>query len=66
MALLMRNIQKQPGALDIRDQRHFDKAGELVIVAINPKTGMVAAHPVAPPSANDPFKFAKDGINTGL
>jgi prepilin-type N-terminal cleavage/methylation domain-containing protein len=52
-------------------QNEFDTAGEQLLIVIYTKTGMIAAHPIVPPPAApsqfyDPYKFAKDGANSGL
>lgn len=48
----------------------FDAAGEQVLVVVYTKTGMIATHPIVPPQPAggnpDPYKFAKDGANSGL
>ncbi len=51
---------------DLQDATKYDTYGQMILVCIYPKTGAIATQPVAPPSLADPFKFAKDGINTGL
>ena len=63
---LMRDINRNPAAIDLMNQADLDKAGQLILIAIYAKTGAIATQNVAPISVNDPFKFAKDGINTGL
>jgi prepilin-type N-terminal cleavage/methylation domain-containing protein len=45
----------------------YRRAGEMILVAIYPKTGTVATKPVQEPLAGqDPYFFAKDAINSGL
>ena len=63
---LMRDINRNPAAIDLMNQTDLDKAGQMILVAIYAKTGAIATQNVAPISQNDPYKFAKDGINTGL
>ena len=63
---LMRDVNRNPLAFDLLDQAELDKAGQMILIAIYPKTGAIATQSVAPISSNDPYKFAKDGINTGL
>ena len=43
----------------------FDNAGEQVLVVIYTKTGAVSTVAVNP-DVNDPHKFARDGVNSGL
>ncbi|CAN5568730.1 hypothetical protein BH11PLA2_BH11PLA2_35710 [soil metagenome] len=47
---------------------NFKLAGEMVLVAIYPKTGTVATKPVLPVDATntDPYKFVRDAINSGF
>lgn len=63
---LMRDVNRNPAAIDLMSQTDLDKAGQMILIAVYPKTGAIATQNVAPASVNDPFKFAKDGINTGL
>ncbi len=63
---LMRDINRNPAAIDLMSQTDLDKAGQMILIAIYPKTGAIATQNVAPASVGDPYKFAKDGINTGL
>ena len=63
---LMRDINRNPAPIDLMNQADLDKAGQMILIAIYAKTGAIATQNVAPASVNDPFKFAKDGINTGL
>ena len=50
---------------DVPDPRNnFDQAGEQVLVAVYPRTGMIATHPVT--QGTDPYAAAKDGLNSGL
>ncbi len=63
---LMRDINRNPAAIDLTNQTDLDKAGQMILIAIYAKTGAIATQNVAPISQNDPYKFAKDGINTGL
>lgn len=58
-------------ALWVRDQEKvadprgaFDQAGEQVLVAVYPRTGAIATHPVT--NGTDPHAAAKDGLNSGL
>ena len=63
---LMRDINRNPAKIDLRIQTDLDKAGQMILIAIYAKTGAIATQNVAPASVGDPFRFAKDGINTGL
>jgi type II secretory pathway component PulJ len=68
IGLVLRDMNKLPETIDLVNaapQFEFDKAGEMVIVAVYVKTGAIATHPVANEAGNS-FKFAKDAINTGL
>jgi prepilin-type N-terminal cleavage/methylation domain-containing protein len=50
-------------------QTNYRGAGEMVLVSLYPRTGTVATKPVAEPDGTpttDPYKFAKDAINSGL
>lgn len=40
--------------------------GEPVIIAVNSRSGFIAAHPVAQPPEVDPYKFARDGQSSGM
>jgi hypothetical protein len=46
----------------------YDAAGEQALVTVYTHTGAIATHPPshAPSTNNDPYKYAKDGINSGL
>jgi prepilin-type N-terminal cleavage/methylation domain-containing protein len=70
--LLLRDPNRVP-AVDMNPANtttyNFDAAGQMALVAIYTRTGSVATKPVANPQTaanNDPFVFAKDGINGGL
>ena len=65
---LMRDINRNtdPLPIDLTNQAVLDKSGQMILIAIYPKTGAIATQNVAPASVGDPYKFAKDGINTGL
>lgn len=69
IGLLLRDLNKFPRPISLTgpagNPTDFDQAGEMVIVAIYPKTGAIATHPVAN-DPTDPHKFAKDAVNTGL
>lgn len=69
-ALVLRDTSKAP-TVNLQDPTSYDAAGQLTLVVVYTRTGAIATQPVQkPPSLNaagfDPFKFAKDGINTGL
>lgn len=57
-----------PSQLDTRAS--YDEAGAQVLVVVYVRSGLIATHPVSPPpaapQAYDPYKNAKDGINSGL
>jgi type II secretory pathway pseudopilin PulG len=44
----------------------FERAGQMILICLYNKTGAIATQPVNPPPAIDPYRFARDGINTGL
>jgi prepilin-type N-terminal cleavage/methylation domain-containing protein len=47
--------------------KDYVQAGEMVLVCVYTRTGAVATQrPNEPSTPADPYKFAKDGINTGL
>jgi prepilin-type N-terminal cleavage/methylation domain-containing protein len=49
--------------------QNFRAAGEMILVAIYPKTGTVATKPVAEPNTSatgSPYRFARDAINSGI
>jgi type II secretory pathway pseudopilin PulG len=61
-------LQTQP-ALQTDSPAAFDQAGEQVLVTIYTRTGLIATHPVARPDGSpttDPYRNAKDGINSGF
>lgn len=83
IALLVRDVYKFPNPQTnpadpnypnwLRDATYgpanYNQAGELVLVAIYPRTGTVVTKPVNAPDGtanSDPYKFARDAINTGL
>jgi prepilin-type N-terminal cleavage/methylation domain-containing protein len=45
---------------------NYDQAGQMILICLYNKTGAIATQPVNPPPAPDPYRFARDGINTGL
>jgi Tfp pilus assembly protein FimT len=64
IGLLLRDANKLPGQPTVALPAQYDLAGEMVIVAIYTKTGMVATFPVA--NGPDPFLYAKEAVNAGL
>ena len=61
IGLFIRNMQSS----NANDQF----AGKPVLVTIQPRTGFIATHPVAPSTASasgDPYFFARDGKSSGL
>lgn len=44
----------------------FSRSGQMILICLYNKTGAIATQPVNPPPNPDPYRFAKDGINTGL
>jgi competence protein ComGC len=64
IGLLLRDANKLPGQPTVALPAQYDVAGEMVIVAIYTKTGMVATFPVA--NEPDPFRYAKEAVNAGL
>lgn len=57
-----------PSLLDRRAE--YDEAGEQVLVIVYTRSGLIATHPLVPPPAGpqpfDPYRNARDGINSGL
>jgi hypothetical protein len=52
-------------------QQEYDTCGEQILIAISTRSGLIATHPIVPPpptpSINyDPYRNAKDGVNSGL
>ncbi|MBL8867985.1 MAG: prepilin-type N-terminal cleavage/methylation domain-containing protein [Planctomycetia bacterium] len=45
---------------------NYDQAGQMILICLYNKTGAIATQPVNPPPSPDPYRFARDGINTGL
>jgi prepilin-type N-terminal cleavage/methylation domain-containing protein len=50
---------------------NYDAAGEMVMVVVYTKTGVVAAHPVNYPQGenvvgHDPYAYTRDGVTSGL
>ncbi len=51
---------------------NYDQAGQQILICVYNKTGAIATQPVnppptiPPPATYDPYRFARDGINTGL
>jgi hypothetical protein len=48
---------------------NYKAAGEMILIAIYPKTGAVSTRSVVEPDGSatyDPYKFARDAINSGL
>jgi len=66
VALTLRDTTRAASVSPLTNQTKYDLAGQMILICIYAKTGAIATQTVAPPSVNDPFKFAKDGINTGL
>jgi hypothetical protein len=44
----------------------YERAGQMILICLYNKTGAISTQPVNPPPAIDPYRFARDGINTGL
>lgn len=44
----------------------YERAGQMILICVYNKTGAISTQPVNPPPAPDPYRFARDGINTGL
>jgi type II secretory pathway pseudopilin PulG len=40
--------------------------GDQILITIQVRTGLIAAHPVDPPPSTDPYSFAKDPRSSGL
>jgi hypothetical protein len=59
IALWVRDPKKGNGPTD------YANAGEQVLIAIYARTGAVATHPVNT-DGTDPFKFVRDGVNSGF
>lgn len=60
-----------PGRSDVDTVAAYNAAGEQVLVVINTRSGLISTQPVAePPSAPSltfsPYRYARDGLNTGL
>lgn len=58
-----------PTLLDRREE--YDEAGEQVLVIVYTRSGLIATHPLVPPPPAaqpnyDPYRNARDGINSGL
>jgi hypothetical protein len=56
------------GPAGIDSKLAYDAAGEQALVTVYTHTGAIATHPpsYAPQTNNDPYRYAKDGINSGL
>lgn len=46
----------------------YERAGQMILICVYNKTGAISTQPVNPPAVppTDPYRFARDGINTGL
>lgn len=72
IGLLLRDVNRVPASVQLGttpNPNDYDKAGEMIAVAIYTRTGAIATQPVANvagQAGGDQFNFAKDAINTGL
>ncbi|MGL4422491.1 MAG: pilus assembly FimT family protein [Gemmataceae bacterium] len=73
--LALRDITKLPNPTGnlLQSTSDFNKAGEVILIAVYSRTGAIATQPVNPPPASpdpapshDPYRFAKDGVNSGF
>lgn len=62
------NLPNVPAPLSLTTQANLDVAGQMILVCLYAKTGAISTQPVSPPNPPpaDPYRFAKDGLNTGL
>jgi hypothetical protein len=66
-AFVLRDSNIRPSTVNLGTQTELDVAGQLILTCVYTRTGAIATQPVSPVTAPvDPYKFAKDGINTGL
>jgi prepilin-type N-terminal cleavage/methylation domain-containing protein len=72
ICLWVRDPEKTPhprvGPAGIDDRAAYNAAGEQSLVTVYTHTGVIATHPPAwaPSANNDPYHYAKDGMNSGL